>query len=253
VKKWALEHNLEVTDDLGRVDEFADGDTLGVVVAFGRIIPEELLAKMRMVNVHFSLLPRWRGAAPVERAILAGDERTGVCIMDVEKGLDTGAVHATDETVITDTDTTSLLTERLARMGAEVLLRVLQGDLADAVPQNGEATYAHKIEKSEYVIDWRASSVVIGRQVRALPALSVLNGKRLRVLECEVAEDHLVTEEHVARVTTEQPGHLDATGRVVCGTGSVILHRVQPEGRSAMSFRDWVNGSSLSFPVVLGL
>ncbi|MEY4165445.1 MAG: hypothetical protein RL419_1287 [Actinomycetota bacterium] len=246
VKKWALDHDLEVTDDLGRVGELADGDTLGVVVAFGRIIPEDLLVKMHMVNVHFSLLPRWRGAAPVERAILAGDDRTGVCIMDVEKGLDTGAVHATAEAAIMDTDTTVSLTERLARMGAQLLLEALQGDLADPVAQTGEVTYAHKVEKSEYLIDWKASSVVIGRQVRALPALTLLNGKRLRVVECDVADDH------DGQVSTEQPGRLDATGRVMCGTGSVTLHRVQPEGRSAMAFREWVNGSSVSFPVILG-
>lgn len=247
VKKWSLDHDVEVTDDLSRVGDFADGDTIGVVVAYGRIIPEALLAEMHMVNVHFSLLPRWRGAAPVERAILAGDGRTGVCIMDVEKGLDTGAVHATAETQIMDTDTTASLTERLAHMGAVLLLEALQGDLSHPVAQTGEATYAHKVEKSEYVIDWNTSSMFIGRQVRALPALTFLNGKRLRVLECAV------TAGEDGQVLSEQPGSLDASGRVTCASGSVTLHRVQPEGRSPMSFREWVNGSSVSFPVVLGV
>lgn len=252
VKKWALDHDLDVTDDLTRVSEFADGNTLGVVVAYGRIIPADLLAKMHMVNVHFSLLPRWRGAAPVERAILAGDTRTGVCIMDVEKGLDTGAVHATAETTIMDTDTTASLTEQLAHMGAELLLEVLRGDVVNAVEQDGEATYAHKVEKSEHVIDWVSSCVHVARQVRALPALTFLSGKRLRVLECEVADEQLADNRDGQEVT-EQPGTLDATGRVTCASGSVILRRVQPEGRSSMSFREWVNGSSVSFPVVLGV
>lgn len=252
VKMWALLHDLKVTDDLTRVSEFADGNTLGVVVAYGRIIPADLLEKMHMVNVHFSLLPRWRGAAPVERALLAGDSLTGVCIMDVEKGLDTGAVHAVVETTITDSDTTASVTGRLAHMGAELLLEVLQGDLANAVEQTGEATYAHKIEKSEHVVDWSSSCVNVARQVRALPALTFLNGKRLRILECGLADDQ-VRHNQEGQAITEQPGTLDATGRATCASGSVILQRVQPEGRSPMSFREWVNGSSLSFPVVLGV
>lgn len=240
VKSWAIEHHLEVTDDLRRVAQFADGETLGVVVAYGRIIPPDLLEKMPMVNVHFSLLPRWRGAAPVERAILEGDSTTGVCIMDVAEGLDTGDVYTCAATDIDTSDTTATLTDRLAHMGAELLVEVLRTDLASAVPQSGDPTYARKIDKSEHLIDWTATADYVHRKVRALAAVTFVNGKRLRILECGVTDD------------AREIGVVDDGGHVGCASGSVTLVRVQPEGRSPMSFREWANGSHLAFPMTLG-
>ncbi|MCE2855549.1 MAG: methionyl-tRNA formyltransferase [Ilumatobacteraceae bacterium] len=240
VKSWALDQHLEVTDDLRRVADFADGNTLGVVVAYGRIIPVELLLKMPMVNVHFSLLPRWRGAAPVERALLEGDGTTGVCIMNVAEGLDTGDVHASATTDIASSDTTATLTERLAHMGADLLLDVLRTDLGAAVAQSGDVTYAHKVDKSERVIDWSSTAEHVHRRVRALPAVTTVNGKRLRIIECAVT------------AYEGAPGVLDDRGQVGCAVGSVELLRVQPEGRSSMTFREWANGSHLAFPVTLG-
>lgn len=133
MKAGALELGLPVSDDPAAVA--GCGADLGVVVAYGRIIRPELLAAVPMINVHFSLLPRWRGAAPVERAILAGDERTGVDVMVVEEGLDTGAVYTRAETDISDHDTASELAERLVALGVPLLVDTLRDGLRDPAPR----------------------------------------------------------------------------------------------------------------------
>ena len=149
VKAAALELGLTVThqaDDVIRAAE--QGAELGVVVAFGQIIKPHVLAALPMVNVHFSLLPRWRGAAPVERAILAGDDLTGVCVMRVEEGLDTGGVYAVRRVPISDTVTAEELRAELVTAGTELLVETLAAPVAEwigaAHPQDGEVTYAHK-------------------------------------------------------------------------------------------------------------
>nr|MCU0261798.1 methionyl-tRNA formyltransferase [Ilumatobacteraceae bacterium] len=136
VKATALELGLPVSHEVD--DVLRTGAELGVVVAFGRIIKPHVLAGVPMVNLHFSLLPRWRGAAPVERAILAGDAETGVCLMDVEEGLDTGGVHACVATPIGDDETASELRARLVALGSELLVDRLAAGLGVASPQEGE-------------------------------------------------------------------------------------------------------------------
>ena len=125
-----------------------------MVVAFGRIIKPPVLAALPMVNLHFSLLPRWRGAAPVERAILAGDTVTGVCVMTVEEGLDTGPVHACETVDIGPDETADELRARLVVVGTELLVEQLGGGLSPPVPQEGEPTYAAKVEPDELHLDW---------------------------------------------------------------------------------------------------
>lgn len=232
VKKIAHEHGIDVSHSLEWLTTHKDQQFLGVVVAYGRIIPASVLNHTPMINVHFSLLPRWRGAAPVERAILAGDEKTGVCIMDLEETLDTGAVHSCVETIIQPTHTTDSLTAELAELGAQLLVDTLQAGLSRPTPQEGETTYAEKIRSDELRIDWRDTAENIHRKIRALRSYTTVDGARLRILDAVCAED-------VPKLDAGQCGN-DAE----VGTGSTPLRliTVQPEGKRPMSGRDWLRG-----------
>jgi methionyl-tRNA formyltransferase len=228
VKAAALELGLTVTDRLE--DVLSTDADLGVVVAYGRIIPTDLLERLPMVNVHFSLLPRWRGAAPVERAILADDRETGVCVMQVAPELDAGAVYSR-VAVPVGSDPLSALRDRLVDEGTDLLTRTLAEGLGPPEPQVGEVTYAEKIEPDDLRLDWSASGEEVGRLVRLERAWTMFRGDRLRVLEVE-------------RVTAPglAPGALDGP---VVGThdGAVRLVRVQPAGRGAMGGADWARGA----------
>lgn len=229
VKAAATELGLTVTDALDDVLG-VDAD-LGVVVAYGRIIPSRILEQLPMINLHFSLLPRWRGAAPVERALLAGDIETGVCVMDVDVELDTGAVHAVARTPIGPEDSAASLRSRLSSMGAELLVDTLRAGLGRSTPQQGEVTYAAKIDPSELCIEWSAPATDIDRLVRVGGAYSTFRGTRLKVHAVRPVEHG-----------SAPPGTLDGLV-VVCGAGAVELVEVQPEGRARQSARDWVNGT----------
>lgn len=223
---------LDVTDRLE--DVARSGAELGVVVAYGRIIPAPVLDALDMVNVHFSLLPRWRGAAPVERAILAGDDVTGVCLMRLEAGLDTGPVLDRRELPMGD-EHAGVLTERLSRLGAEMLVTLL-GDgtvLGPGEPQRGDPTYAEKIRPEELRLDWRRPATELRRVVRLDRAWTTFRGARLRVLDAIVTG---VTD------ATHSPGRLE--GPVVAtGEGGLELVLVQPEGRRPMSAEQWRRGA----------
>jgi len=240
VKERAAELGLDTTDDLDELHRrtFPPG-TRGVVVAYGRIIPAGLLEKLPMLNVHFSLLPRWRGAAPVERAILAGDVRTGVCVMGVEEGLDTGPVFAREETTIGNRGAGEL-TDALARTGARLLCGVLADPGAVGEPQTGEATYAAKIAPADLVIDWNEPADAVLRRVRAVAAHTVLDGRRVRVVDAAPAEGELAA------------GDMTADGTVGTGSGCVRLLRVRPESRAEMEAGAWLRGLVTGFPVRLG-
>ncbi|HEX7276762.1 MAG TPA: methionyl-tRNA formyltransferase, partial [Acidimicrobiales bacterium] len=179
VKAAALELGLPVTS---RVDDVVDvGAELGVVVAYGRLIKPHVLDALPMVNLHFSLLPRWRGAAPVERAILAGDPVTGVAVMALEEGLDTGPVYASVEHPIGPEDTLDELRAALSAKGTELLLGLLAGGLPEPVAQVGETTYAAKIEPGEHHLDWSRPAGELHRVVRLGQAWTTFRGKRLLV------------------------------------------------------------------------
>src|SRR2546425_4575040 len=147
-------------------DSFRVGAELGVVVAFGRLIKPHVLDVLPMVNVHFSLLPRWRGAAPVERAILAGDRETGVCLMGLEEGLDTGPIYDGVRLDIGPEETADELRARLVSTGTDLLVQSLERGLAEPVPQTGEATYAAKIEPGELHLEWERPAVEVHRGSR---------------------------------------------------------------------------------------
>jgi methionyl-tRNA formyltransferase len=235
VKATALELGLPLSD---RVDDVIDvGAELGVVVAFGRLIRPHVLAAVPMVNMHFSLLPRWRGAAPLERAILAGDTVTGVCIMAVEEGLDTGAVYACDEVPIGLEDTLEELRATLAARGTELLLRLLKDGLPQPRPQEGEATYADKIEPHEHHLDWSRPAVELHRIVRLGQAWTTFRGARLKIPRACLVP---------AATDVPPPGVLDPDRLVVgAGEGGLELVEVQPEGRHVQPAAAWRNGARL--------
>ncbi|MEZ5178877.1 MAG: formyltransferase family protein [Acidimicrobiales bacterium] len=164
VKLAAIERGLPVSHDLADVP--GAGADLGVVVAYGRILRRELLEVLPMVNLHFSLLPRWRGAAPVERALLAGDQRTGVCVMAVEEGLDTGGVYARADLAIRRTSTAAELGGQLTELGSALLVDALRTGLGEPEPQVGEPTYAAKLGTDDLRLRWARPAAELDRLVR---------------------------------------------------------------------------------------
>ena len=222
VKAAALELDIPVSD---RVDDVLDADVpLGVVVAFGRLIKPHVLEAVPMVNLHFSLLPRWRGAAPVERAILAGDEVTGVDLMEVEEGLDTGGRYRRREVAIGLDDTLEDLRACLVAEGCELLVSALREGLGDPIPQHGVATYADKLTADDRRLDWTGPAVDVHRRVRLGDAWTTYDGKRLKVWRTHV------------------PPASDGP-RVAAADGDVELVEVQPEGKGRMRAADWARGA----------
>lgn len=234
VKAAAEELGLPVTTDVD--DVLGRGLDLGVVVAFGRIIKPHVLAQLPMVNVHFSLLPRWRGAAPVERAILAGDAETGVCLMEVAEGLDEGGVYAVERTPIHPDETVVELRGRLVEIGTRLLVEGLAAGLGPSVPQEGEVTYAAKVAPEELHLDWSEPAALCHARVRLGRAWTELpppRGGRLQVTRAAVAEG-----------PAGAPGEVDAELGVACGDGRrLLLLEVQPAGRNPMPARAWANGA----------
>lgn len=228
VKAAALALGLTVTDDLA---DLAGVDVdLGVVVAYGRIIPASVLDRLAMVNLHFSLLPRWRGAAPVERAILAGDPTTGVCLMAVEEGLDTGAVYRRDEVAIDPDESLDELRARLVDIGVAQLLDGLTNGLGEPEPQQGEPIHAPKITPEERRIDWTEGADEIHRRVRVGGAWTTFRDKRLKIHRTRTVEG------------AGPPGSIDGT-RVFASDGALELVEVQPEGRGRQDATSWRNGA----------
>jgi methionyl-tRNA formyltransferase len=207
---------------------------LGVVVAFGQIIKPHVLAVLPMVNLHFSLLPRWRGAAPVERAILAGDAETGVCVMAVGEGLDTGGVYAREATPIGSEETADELRARLVEIGARMIVESMHTGLGECEPQVGEVTYAEKIRREDVALDWSRSAVDLHRRVRVGRAWTTLRSRLLLVHEARVSDRAGLA-----------PGSIDGTV-VGAGDGALELLTVQPEGRAAQSADAWVRGARLT-------
>jgi methionyl-tRNA formyltransferase len=254
VKQQALAQGLAVfqpaslRSEAGRATVAALAPDVMVVVAYGQILPPELLRMPRLgcINIHASLLPRWRGAAPIQRAILAGDSATGVTLMQMDEGLDTGGILAAQRVPIGERDTAASLQDTLAALGAELLPAVLE-DLAaqrlQAQPQpQAGVTYAHKITKAEALIDWNAAADLISRQVRAFNpwpvAETVLGGEPLRI--------------HAA-FAADRPGPPAAAGtwlgltddalRVACGSGELWVTQVQRAGRKVVTAREFVNAA----------
>jgi methionyl-tRNA formyltransferase len=233
VKAAALELGLPVT---ARVDDLLDvGAELGVVVAYGRLIRPHVLAELPMVNIHFSLLPRWRGAAPVERAILAGDATTGVCIMALEEGLDTGPVYVCEERTVGEDETLDELRIALTETGTRLLLDLLARGLHEPRPQEGEPTYASKLAPEEHHLDWSKPAVELHRVVRLGQAWTTFRDRRLRVLRVRRTDRSELA-----------PGEIDAaTLQVGTGDGALELIEVQPEGKGPQAAPAWRNGARI--------
>lgn len=229
---------------------FADLNAdLAVVVAYGLILPQPVLdaPKHGCLNIHASLLPRWRGAAPIHRAIMAGDPETGVCIMQMEAGLDTGPVLLREATPIGASETTGELHDRLSRMGAQLITQALDriDDLVpEPQPEEG-VTYAAKIDKAEAAVDWTRPAEEISRQVRGLApfpgAWTTYGGDRIKLLGAEPAEGQ------------GAPGTLlDDRFTVACGTGALRITRAQRAGKGAQDAATFLNGCPLPRGTQLG-
>lgn len=246
VKAAALELGLAVSHD--PADVLATGAKLGVVVAYGRLISAEILDAIPMLNLHFSLLPRWRGAAPVERALLEGDSKTGVCIMGLEETLDTGPVYARLEIPIAANATLDSLRVELVEKGTALMVDTLAGELPTPVAQEGEPSYAKKITSETVRIDFDQSAETVENVVRLGKAWTTFRGKRLGVWQLrQVANDDLY-----AGLTKLIPGEINSDGYVGTGSAPLQLIEVQPESKKRMSAEAWLNGLQLEQAEMFG-
>jgi methionyl-tRNA formyltransferase len=226
VKAAALELGLPVSHSVD--DVITAGVDLGVVVAFGQLIKPHVLAAVPMVNSHFSLLPRWRGAAPVERALLAGDSVTGVCLMQLEEGLDTGPVYDTVHVPIDPDTTADALRADLVAAGTEQLVRCLSRPLPAPIPQQGKPVYAAKITPEDLHIDWSQPAEQVYRQVRVGGAWTTFRDKRVKVVAAEL-DGEVADDAAVDGIVVPVPG--------------LRLRTVQPEGKGPMSAADFARGA----------
>lgn len=256
IKKLALERNLPVFQPpkiKGSESEFLDNiATLGeidfaVVIAFGQILPQAILdyPKFACINIHASLLPRWRGAAPLQRAILAGDVETGVCIMKMEAGLDTGPVYSLAKTEISDLDTTSSLHDRLSEIGAKLLIetlpRIALESLQPLAQDEQGICYAEKIKPADLLLDWSQSSKNISLKIRTFSpkpgAYCFIEGKRLKILKADIATLCSSAEESGKILGISEQGIVVKTG-----DGTIALNEIQLEGKKAMLFSEFIRG-----------
>lgn len=219
---------------------------VAVVCAYGLILPNAILSapKLGCINVHASLLPRWRGAAPIQRAIMAGDKQSGVTIMQMEAGLDTGDMLLSESTPITEHTTAGQLHDKLSEIGADLILKVLD-KMPTPVPQPFEGvTYAHKITKEDCLIDWTKTADVVSAQIRGLSpfpkAYFNYNGESIKVLQATVMPD--LTKEPVGTVLNDDLS-------VACGLGTVVrLEQLQRAGKGVVERADFLRG----FPIKAG-
>jgi methionyl-tRNA formyltransferase len=214
---------------------------VAVVVAYGLILPQSVLDAPRLgcLNIHASLLPRWRGAAPIHRAVLAGDAETGVCIMQMEAGLDTGPVLLRQATAIGPEETTADLHDRLSAMGANLILTALDR-LLDLVPEPQPEiglTYAAKIDKAEARVDWTRPAEVIDRQIRGL---SPFPGAW-----CEAGDDRIKLLRSRLVPGNGAPGQVLDGLTIACGSGAVQITLAQREGKRPMEPDDFLRGFAL--------
>jgi len=262
VKKAALAASIDVItpESLRNNDEalawlnVKNADFL-VVVAFGMILPKQWLDAVSIapINVHASLLPRWRGAAPIERALLAGDDETGVCIMHMEEGLDTGGIYACQTLAITDETTGSDLWFALSPMGAKLLVETLPKIAAGLAckPQDEQGmTYAKKLQNDERIIDWSMDALAIDRVVRCFSpkpgARTLVDGKWLKVVAGQVLPN--TSQKAKGEILAVKEG-LD----VACGDGGVYrITELQPEGKKIMQAADYLRGAKLNVGNILG-
>ena len=237
VKTAALALGIPISHDINDVLKLNPDGLLGVVVAFGSIIAPEILQHVPMINIHYSALPRWRGAAPVERAILEGDSTTAVCVIQVVEQLDAGDVLATAPCTIRDDDSVAGLRDRLGHLALPLLIDICSNGVSSQQAQVGDVVIARKISTNDLAIAWSSSPDQISRQVRLGNAFTFFEGKRFKVHE-------------VSRVSEQLPeGSISFNdGMVLVGTreGSLQLLTVQPEGKPRIAASEWARGARLS-------
>jgi methionyl-tRNA formyltransferase len=222
---------------------------VAVVVAYGLILPQPVLdAPARgCLNIHASLLPRWRGAAPIQRAIMAGDKETGVCIMQMEAGLDTGPVLLRRAIPIGAEETAGELHDRLSTLGADAITEALAqlDTLTPEVQPDAGVTYAEKIDKAEARVDWTRPAPHIDRQIRGLSpfpgAWTLIGGKRVKLIRSRLAEGD------------GAPGTVLSDLTIACGQGAVEITELQPEGKPRMAAEAYLRGARIAPGVVLGV
>jgi len=251
VKKVALTHGIEVFQPLTLKDAEAQvriaavGAEIMVVAAYGLILPQAVLDMPRFgcINIHGSLLPRWRGAAPIQRALLAGDAETGVCIMQMEAGLDTGPVLLRGAFPIAATDTTATLHDRLAELGARLVVEALGKLPLPAEPQPAEGvTYAHKIEKAEALIDWSKSAAELDRHIRAFNpfpgAQALFRGQTVKLWQASPVAGRGETGTILA---------VDRNSVVIaCGEGALAVTELQKAGGKRLPVQQFLAGHPLA-------
>ena len=254
VKQVAELHHIPVYQPLNFKDPAdvsclreLDADLM-VVAAYGLLLPKAVLEapKQGCINIHASLLPRWRGAAPIQRAILAGDKETGITIMQMDEGLDTGDMLLKISCPIYEEDTGGSLHDQLAELGAQALLDALEKMQQQALTpeaQNNElATYAHKLNKQEASLDWNASAQQLARQVRAFNpwpgSQTQIDNKTLRIWAAEALTDNCPSETSAGTVLNTSKQGID----VCCGEGVQRLLQLQPQGKKAMDISAFLNG-----------
>lgn len=233
----SVRHPVSLRSETETAAFAALGADAAVVVAYGLILPKPVLEAPRhgCINIHASLLPRWRGAAPIHRAILAGDTETGICIMQMDAGLDTGPVLKRETTLIGLTETTADLHDRLAMIGSRMIIQVLADLPMKAVEQSEHGvTYAEKISKSEARIDWTRPAPEVDRQIRGLSpfpgAWCEIAGERVKLLRSRLVDG------------TGAPGQVLHGMTIACGTGAVEVTLAQREGKRAMGRADFLRG-----------
>ena len=258
VKLYAEQHNLLVIQP----EDFSNGQNqkefaslnpdVMVVAAYGQILPINTLQtpKFGCINIHASLLPRWRGAAPIERAILSGDKETGISIMQMNEGLDTGDVLLTQKHLISNNETSQSLTESLSSIGAELILETLDRlNELPAIPQNNDdATYAKKISKVEAQIDWSQSAENISLMIRAFnPRPIAKTNAKAKQFEKKVIR--IIEAETVQYESSKTPGTIVELGKEICyvatGNGILNLIKVQLTGKNKVSIKDFNNAYQL--------
>lgn len=237
-----VRHPVSLKDPEAQADFAALGAEIAVVVAYGLILPQPILdAPARgCLNIHASLLPRWRGAAPINRAIMAGDTETGVCIMQMEAGLDTGPVLLREAVPIGPEDTAGVLHDRLSALGARLVTETLERiDVLEPEPQpEAGVTYAAKIDKAEAAVDWTRPAEEIARKINGLSpfpgAWSLIEGQRVKLLGARV------------EAAAAAPGEvLDDALLVACGEGALRITRAQRAGRGAQDAGEFLRGFAL--------
>jgi len=236
---------------------------LGVVVAFGQILPKEVLSYPRLgcINLHGSILPRWRGAAPMQRAIMSQDRETGICLMQMDEGLDTGAVLAESRTPLSPSETLGSLHDRLAKIGATLLIEQLDALLNRSLPLKAQPevgiAYAHKIKPEEALINWKQEASTVSAAIRGLSpfpgAYTFWKGQRLKIFMALKTED---ASSQPASPQSTPPGTVTETGstgiEVRCLQGSVVISELQLEGKRRMDAGTFLHGIQLAKDDVLG-